>query len=273
MAMRSPEVIDLLCDDSDGAVPGSLALLAVHCSRSPGQPRAVPARSPLQPTNTQQADARPVVIDLTGSSSGVKRKKSEVVEGTQFPPGGASSAKDEVVDLTVSSPDKAAPDRTPGVPLAEQLARLNALLAGAAQAPSGPSWRENRLVQRLKDFGIEAYGFEVPLGNGVCDCVAVDAQNRLCIVEAKCMGGEYYGQQYSARRTKVVEQCCAYGRFLAQQARSDVTAYIFDDTNHMINLEEYATFSYESVKHHHVRGQPSGATPQPKRRRFRYWHS
>lgn len=86
------------------------------------------------------------------------------------------------------------------------------------------------------------------------------------------MAGEYYGQQYAARRAKVVEQCNAYGRFLAQQAMSDVTAYIFDDTNGMINLEEFATFPYETVKHHRVRGQPSGL-PRPRKKRYRYWRT
>lgn len=66
-------------------------------------------------------------------------------------------------------------------PLALQHYLLENILRRASPAPNGPSWRENALVDRLTEFGIEPYGFEVPLGNGVCDCVGVDAQASLCV--------------------------------------------------------------------------------------------
>lgn len=60
---------------------------------------------------------------------------------------------------------------------------------------------------------------------------------------------------YAKRRQKVREQCGAYAKFLAQESRSDVTAYIFDDTDGLVNLEKFGTFAYCAVKNDIVRGR------------------
>jgi hypothetical protein len=54
-----------------------------------------------------------------------------------------------------------------------------------------------------------------------------------------------------------VEQASAYARFLAQEAMSDVVAYIFDDSEDLVNLEEFGTFRFQTVKDDHVRGRAS----------------
>jgi len=68
--------------------------------------------------------------------------------------------------------------------------------------PAGPSQEENRLLSHVTEFGITPYKFEVPLGNGVSDCVGHDRNNRLCVVEAKCISMKKGSHR---RRAKVVE--------------------------------------------------------------------
>ena len=64
---------------------------------------------------------------------------------------------------------------------------------------------------------------------------------------------------YKLRQLKVTEQASSYARFLAQEAMSDVVAYIFDDTDGLVNLEEFGTFRYLAVKDDQVRGRLQGA--------------
>jgi hypothetical protein len=179
--LRSPglgadEVIDLLADDEEALSP------------------LISTLRPLSPD----------VIDLTGcpdstSSVGKKRRRCNRNgrnKHTARVPGcsgivhvGIQQFAEATSDLVQSATTPPAARKqavlgsasTLDVPLAVQVQALDAILQGAAQNPNGPSWRENKLVERLQDFGIEAYGFEVPLGNGVCDCVAVDSRSRLCM--------------------------------------------------------------------------------------------
>ena len=108
----------------------------------------------------------------------------------------------------------------------------------------GPSRKENELLLKVKDYGITAYGYEVPLGNGVSDCVGLDSNHRLCVVEAKCMS---FGD-LDKRRAKVLEQTAAYATYLSQETKSDVVAYCFDDQGGLIALESRGIFKYEKIK-------------------------
>ena len=54
-----------------------------------------------------------------------------------------------------------------------------------------------------------------------------------------------------------MEQASAYARFLSQEAMSDVVAYIFDDSEGLVNLEEFGTFRFQIVKDDQVRGRAS----------------
>jgi len=123
--------------------------------------------------------------------------------------------------------------------------------------PAGPSQEENRLLCNVTDFGITPYKFEVPLGNGVSDCVGHDKNNRLCVVEAKCISMKKGAHH---RRAKVVEQTTSYAIFLAQETRSDVAAYSFDDQNGLIALQSFGVFEYKKVKHCQPRGKAAVAT-------------
>mmetsp|Transcript_6358 Transcript_6358/g.7147 ORF Transcript_6358/g.7147 Transcript_6358/m.7147 type:complete len:527 (-) Transcript_6358:86-1666(-) len=132
--------------------------------------------------------------------------------------------------------------------------RLNRILNNkkCRDEPAGPSQEENRLLSRVTEFGITPYKFEVPLGNGVSDCVGHDMNSRLCVVEAKCISMKK-GNKY--RRAKVVEQTTSYATFLAQETRSDVAAYSFDDQNGLIALQSFGVFEYEKVKYRDPRGK------------------
>eukprot|EP00961_Rhodomonas_salina_P081723 1098653-Rhodomonas_salina.1 len=130
----------------------------------------------------------------------------------------------------------------------EQLARILNHKA-CEDLPAGPSRHENELLARVREFGIEPYKYEVPLGNGVSDCVGLDMNNRLCVVEAKCIGNGS-----SKRRAVVTEQMSSYATFLSQETKSDVAGYCFDDQGGLIALESFGIFRYEQVKHHTPRG-------------------
>jgi len=117
--------------------------------------------------------------------------------------------------------------------------------------PAGPSTKENELLSQVRDFGIKPYAYEVPLGNGVSDCVGVDMNCRLCVVEAKCIFGRSGLEE--KHRDKVKEQTRAYATFLAQETHADVAAYCFDDQGGLIALESFGVFEYETVKDHNPR--------------------
>ena len=142
--------------------------------------------------------------------------------------------------------------------------------------PSGPSHQENQLLARVTEFGITPYKYEVPLGNGVSDCVGYDMDHRLCVVEAKCMflkkntpnnkqrqqhqptkKQQQQQQNYNSidkRRAKVIEQTTAYATYLSKATQSNVAAYSFDDQNGMIALHRFGIVDYHKVKHYDPRG-------------------
>ena len=144
--------------------------------------------------------------------------------------------------------------------------RLQRILDNKAckDEPAGPSEEENRLLSHVTEFGITPYKYEVPLGNGVSDCVGHDMNNRLCVVEAKCLSTK---KGLHCRREKVVEQTTSYATFLAQETRSDVAAYSFDDQNGLIALQSFGVFEYEKVKHRDPRGRDAAATKLAKNRK------
>jgi len=94
------------------------------------------------------------------------------------------------------------------------------------------------------------------LGNGVSDCVGHDRNNRLCVVEAKCLFRKKKQKNFKKkdkRRAKVLEQTTAYATYLSQATQSDVAAYSFDNQDGMVALESLGIFRYENIKHHDPR--------------------
>ncbi|GMH62085.1 hypothetical protein TrST_g14176 [Triparma strigata] len=132
--------------------------------------------------------------------------------------------------------------------------------------PAGPSARENELLSRVQEYGIEPYAYEVPLGNGVSDCVGVDMKSRLCVVEAKCIFGRNGTKN---NRDKVKEQMRAYATFLAQETHADVAAYCFDDQGGLIALESFGVFKYETVKDNDPRGANSKTKTKIKKKKVK----
>ena len=123
--------------------------------------------------------------------------------------------------------------------------RLLKILKNSTRNPSGPSEQENVLMARVEDFQIIPYGYEVELGNGVCDCVGFDRDYKLCVVEAKCIHKQ---KNTGTRHKEVREQTNAYATFLAQQTHADVVAYCFDDEGGVLALERIGVYEYERVK-------------------------
>ena len=128
--------------------------------------------------------------------------------------------------------------------------RLEKILKNSTLNPSGPSKQENVLMARVTEFNITPYGYEVELGNGVCDCVGIDMNYKLCVVEAKCI---HKRKNIEAHHEKVREQTNAYATFLAQQTHADVVAYCFDDEGGELALERIGVYEYEIVKNNDPR--------------------
>ena len=142
----------------------------------------------------------------------------------------------------------------------QRFERLERILVNSTPNPSGPSEQENVLMARVTEFNITRggarvqlitpYRYEVELGNGVCDCVGYDMDNKLCIVEAKCIHKQ---KNRGKRRKNLREQTNAYATFLAQQTHADVVAYCFDDEGGELALERIGVYEYEIVKNNDPR--------------------
>eukprot|EP00121_Abeoforma_whisleri_P016838 Awhi_evm2s15434 len=104
-----------------------------------------------------------------------------------------------------------------GITLQEQNERLQKLFVKASSVPNGPSRSENSLMARLSEYGITPYAFEIPIGNGVCDCIDVrgikkrqlELKNRRSVASNnRCRRGNkalQYEENTSSRRSAITK--------------------------------------------------------------------